>query len=129
MQKRPSASPKVSNGHRQGQTTSWSPTNPSELLCWSHLGNSLHHGGTRKIGPALAAGCTVVLKPASETPLTALAIAEILTEAGVPYGVVNVLPSSRSGDVVSAMLNDDRVRKSPVHRIHSHRVTLDASGR
>ncbi len=46
---------------------------------------------TRKIGPALAAGCTVVLKPASETPLTALAIAGLLAEAGVPDGVVNVL--------------------------------------
>jgi succinate-semialdehyde dehydrogenase/glutarate-semialdehyde dehydrogenase len=66
---------------------------------------------TRKIGPALAAGCTVVLKPASETPLTALAIAGILAEAGVPGGVVNVLPSRRSGAVVSAMLNDPRVRK------------------
>jgi succinate-semialdehyde dehydrogenase/glutarate-semialdehyde dehydrogenase len=66
---------------------------------------------TRKIGPALAAGCTVVLKPASETPLTALAIAAILAEAGVPDGVVNVLPSKRSGPVVSAMLHDPRVRK------------------
>jgi succinate-semialdehyde dehydrogenase/glutarate-semialdehyde dehydrogenase len=66
---------------------------------------------TRKVGPALAAGCTVVLKPASETPLTALAIADLLAEAGVPAGVVNVLPSSRSGAVVSAMLEDDRVRK------------------
>ncbi|MCI2422360.1 NAD-dependent succinate-semialdehyde dehydrogenase [Saccharopolyspora sp. K220] len=66
---------------------------------------------TRKIGPALAAGCTVVLKPASETPLTALAIADLLTEAGVPGGVVNVLPSSRSGSVVRAMLDDPRVRK------------------
>ncbi|GGP00471.1 NAD-dependent succinate-semialdehyde dehydrogenase [Wenjunlia tyrosinilytica] len=66
---------------------------------------------TRKIGPALAAGCTVVLKPASETPLTALAIAEILMEVGVPAGVVNVLPSARSGPVVQAMLDDARVRK------------------
>ena len=66
---------------------------------------------TRKIGPALAAGCTVVLKPASETPLTALAIAGLLAEAGVPDGVVNVLPSRKSGAVVSAMLNDPRVRK------------------
>jgi len=66
---------------------------------------------TRKIGPALAAGCTVVLKPASETPLTALAIASLLAEAGVPDGVVNVLPSRKSGAVVSAMLNDPRVRK------------------
>ncbi|GGL00016.1 NAD-dependent succinate-semialdehyde dehydrogenase [Mangrovihabitans endophyticus] len=66
---------------------------------------------TRKIGPALAAGCTVVLKPASDTPLTALAMAAMLAEAGVPDGVVNVLPSRRSGAVVSAMLHDPRVRK------------------
>jgi succinate-semialdehyde dehydrogenase/glutarate-semialdehyde dehydrogenase len=66
---------------------------------------------TRKIGPALAAGCSVILKPASETPLTALAVAQILTEAGVPDGVVNVVPSKRSGPVVGAMLDDPRVRK------------------
>jgi succinate-semialdehyde dehydrogenase/glutarate-semialdehyde dehydrogenase len=66
---------------------------------------------TRKIGPALAAGCTVILKPASDTPLTALAMASILAEAGVPEGVVNVLPSRSSGKVVSAMLRDARVRK------------------
>lgn len=66
---------------------------------------------TRKIGPALAAGCTMVLKPASDTPLTALAMARILQDAGVPPGVVNVLPARRSGAVVSAMLHDPRVRK------------------
>jgi len=66
---------------------------------------------TRKIGPALAAGCTVVLKPASDTPLTALALGALLSEAGVPAGVVNVLPSRRSGPVVEAMLHDPRVRK------------------
>lgn len=66
---------------------------------------------TRKIGPALAAGCTTVLKPASDTPLTALLIAQILEEAGVPSGVINVVPSARSGEVVSAMLHDHRVRK------------------
>jgi succinate-semialdehyde dehydrogenase/glutarate-semialdehyde dehydrogenase len=66
---------------------------------------------TRKIGPALAAGCTVILKPASETPLTALAIGAILVEAGVPAGVVNVVPSKRSGSVVGSMLADPRVRK------------------
>ncbi|GAA0582135.1 NAD-dependent succinate-semialdehyde dehydrogenase [Paractinoplanes ferrugineus] len=66
---------------------------------------------TRKIGPALAAGCTVILKPASDTPLTALAMAAILAEAGVPDGVVNVLPSRSSGKVVSKMLADPRVRK------------------
>ena len=66
---------------------------------------------TRKIGPALAAGCTVVLKPASDTPLTALALGALLGDAGVPAGVVNVLPSRRSGPVVGAMLHDPRVRK------------------
>ena len=66
--------------------------------------------GTRKIGPALAAGCPVVIKPASETPLTMLALVPILEEAGVPPGVVNVLPSRSSGAVVGAMLTDPRVR-------------------
>jgi succinate-semialdehyde dehydrogenase/glutarate-semialdehyde dehydrogenase len=66
--------------------------------------------GTRKIAPALAAGCTVVLKPASETPLTMLALAELFQEAGVPPGVVNILPSRKSGTVVAAMLKDPRVR-------------------
>ena len=66
---------------------------------------------TRKIAPALAAGCTVVLKPASDTPLTALAMGSILAQAGVPPGVVNIVPSRRSGPVVSAMLHDSRVRK------------------
>jgi succinate-semialdehyde dehydrogenase/glutarate-semialdehyde dehydrogenase len=65
---------------------------------------------TRKIGPALAAGCPVVLKPASETPLTMLALMPVLAEAGVPAGVVNVIPSRRSGPVVSTMLHDPRVR-------------------
>jgi succinate-semialdehyde dehydrogenase/glutarate-semialdehyde dehydrogenase len=66
---------------------------------------------TRKIGPALAAGCTMVLKPAKETPLTALAMAEIFAEAGVPAGVVNVIPSKRSSKVIGALLRDTRVRK------------------
>src|SRR6266487_147657 len=66
---------------------------------------------TRKIGPALAAGCTVVLKPAKETPLCAFAVAEILREAGVPDGVVNVVCSKSAGPLVSAMLADPRVRK------------------
>lgn len=65
---------------------------------------------TRKIAPALAAGCTVVLKPALETPLTALLIAEILAEAGVPDGVVNVVLPSPAGPAVKAMLDDRRVR-------------------
>jgi succinate-semialdehyde dehydrogenase/glutarate-semialdehyde dehydrogenase len=66
---------------------------------------------TRKIGPALAAGCTVVLKPAKETPLTALALAELLAEAGVPDGVVNVVPTNKPGPLTQAVLADPRVRK------------------
>ncbi|TQK70756.1 NAD-dependent succinate-semialdehyde dehydrogenase [Nocardioides sp. SLBN-35] len=66
---------------------------------------------TRKIAPALAAGCTVVLKPAAETPLTALAVARILLEAGVPEGVVNVVPTTDAAAVVTAWLEDPRVRK------------------
>lgn len=66
---------------------------------------------TRKIGPALAAGCTVVLKPAHETPLTALAIGEILKGAGVPEGVVNIVVSDPPGPAVEAMLDSGKVRK------------------
>ncbi|MGC5617348.1 NAD-dependent succinate-semialdehyde dehydrogenase [Georgenia sp. Z1491] len=66
---------------------------------------------TRKIAPALGAGCTVLLKPASETPLTALAIARILTEAGVPDGVVGVVPTSSASSVVTTWLKDERVAK------------------
>lgn len=67
--------------------------------------------GTRKIGPALAAGCTVVVKPASETPLTMLAVADILNRAGVPDGVVNVVTARSSAEFVNAVLADPRVRK------------------
>lgn len=66
---------------------------------------------TRKIAPALAAGCTVVLKPASETPLTALAVTRLLVEAGVPDGVVNVVPTTDASAVVSTWMADPRVRK------------------
>lgn len=66
---------------------------------------------TRKIGPALAAGCAVVLKPASETPLTALALARLLIDAGTPPGVVNVVPSRQSDALASRLLDDPRIRK------------------
>ena len=65
---------------------------------------------TRKIGPALAAGCTVILKPATETPLTALAMAELLARAGVPAGVVNVVLPVPVGPQINRMLHDPRVR-------------------
>lgn len=65
---------------------------------------------TRKIAPALAAGCTVVLKPASLTPLTAVALGRLIERAGVPAGVVNILPSTRSAQIATTWLEDSRVR-------------------
>jgi succinate-semialdehyde dehydrogenase/glutarate-semialdehyde dehydrogenase len=66
---------------------------------------------TRKIAPALAAGCTCILKPATQTPLTAYYVARLLAEAGVPPGVVNVITTSTAGTVCNAVLDDPRVRK------------------
>jgi succinate-semialdehyde dehydrogenase/glutarate-semialdehyde dehydrogenase len=66
---------------------------------------------TRKIAPALAAGCTVVVKPAGLTPLTTLLFATILAQAGVPAGVVNVVTTTRSGDVSAAIMADPHLRK------------------
>jgi succinate-semialdehyde dehydrogenase/glutarate-semialdehyde dehydrogenase len=66
---------------------------------------------TRKIGPALAAGCTAILKPASDTPLTALAVVHLMEEAGLPAGVVNVVVARGSSGVIERMLHDPRVRK------------------
>ena len=67
--------------------------------------------GTRKIGPAIAAGCTMVLKPAQLTPLTSLRLAELLTEAGLPPGVLNVVTSTSAGKVVGPLVSDRRLRK------------------
>jgi succinate-semialdehyde dehydrogenase/glutarate-semialdehyde dehydrogenase len=67
--------------------------------------------GTRKIGPAVAAGCTMVLKPAEQTPLSALALAGVLREAGLPDGVLNVIPTAAPGEVVEPLLRDGRIRK------------------
>jgi len=67
--------------------------------------------GTRKVAPAIAAGCTMVLKPAQQTPLSMLALARILEEAGLPEGVLNVVPTTRAGDVVEPLLHDPRARK------------------
>jgi succinate-semialdehyde dehydrogenase/glutarate-semialdehyde dehydrogenase len=64
---------------------------------------------TRKIGPALAAGCTVILKPAGETPLTAIAIVDILDRAGVPAGVVNLILPTPTGPAIAKILKDPRV--------------------
>jgi succinate-semialdehyde dehydrogenase/glutarate-semialdehyde dehydrogenase len=67
--------------------------------------------GTRKIGPAVAAGCTMVVKPAKQTPLSMLALAQILEECGLPDGVLNVITSSSAGDVATPILEDPRLRK------------------
>ena len=83
---------------------------------------------TRKIGPALAAGCTVVCKPARETPLTALAIAAILDEAGVPPGVVNVVPSSRPGPLVDAAIADGPRPQAFLHRFDRGRPDAPREG-
>ena len=65
----------------------------------------------RKVAPALAAGCTAVLKPASLTPLSSLYFASLMREAGLPDGVLNVVTTSRTGEVVSALMADERLRK------------------
>ena len=67
--------------------------------------------GTRKIGPAVAAGCTMVIKPAQQTPLTMLALAKILEDAGLPAGVLNVLTSSSSSEISKPIISDQRLRK------------------
>jgi succinate-semialdehyde dehydrogenase / glutarate-semialdehyde dehydrogenase len=67
--------------------------------------------GTRKIGPAIAAGCTMVMKPAQQTPLSMLALAQILEECGLPGGVLNVVTSSSSSDVSKPIIGDPRLRK------------------
>ena len=97
----------------------WSPSGANRLMVSHHpVGVSIlvtpwnfpAAMATRKIGPALAAGCTAVLKPAAETPLTALAVAAILEEAGLPDGVLNVVTTSTPGPVVESMLTDRRTR-------------------
>jgi succinate-semialdehyde dehydrogenase/glutarate-semialdehyde dehydrogenase len=67
--------------------------------------------GTRKIGPAIAAGCTMVVKPAKQTPLSMLALAGILEEAGLPKGVLNVVTSHSSGEIMEPLIRDPRLRK------------------
>ena len=67
--------------------------------------------GTRKIGPAVAAGCTMIVKPAHQTPLSMLALADILQDAGLPEGVLNVVTTTRPGEVCEPLLRDGRIRK------------------
>src|ERR1700733_16292946 len=67
--------------------------------------------GTRKIGPAIAAGCTMVVKPAKQTPLSMLALGDIFTEAGLPAGVLNIITTSKAGAVTDPLFDDPRLRK------------------
>jgi succinate-semialdehyde dehydrogenase / glutarate-semialdehyde dehydrogenase len=67
--------------------------------------------GTRKIGPALAAGCTMIVKPAQETPLTMLLLAKLIDEAGLPKGVLSVLATSSPGPITEVLIDDGRLRK------------------
>ncbi|MFT3900058.1 MAG: NAD-dependent succinate-semialdehyde dehydrogenase [Gordonia sp. (in: high G+C Gram-positive bacteria)] len=67
--------------------------------------------GTRKIGPALAAGCTMIVKPSEDTPLTMLLLAQVFADAGLPDGVLSVLPTTASKEVVAAIMADQRLRK------------------
>jgi succinate-semialdehyde dehydrogenase/glutarate-semialdehyde dehydrogenase len=67
--------------------------------------------GTRKIGPAIAAGCTMVVKPAQQTPLTMLALVEILADSGLPAGVVNLITASSSSETMGPLIEDPRLRK------------------
>ena len=67
--------------------------------------------GTRKIGPAIAAGCTMVVKPAAQTPLTMLLLTQVLLECGVPAGVLNVVSTAHTGEVMEPIIRDPRLRK------------------
>jgi succinate-semialdehyde dehydrogenase/glutarate-semialdehyde dehydrogenase len=67
--------------------------------------------GTRKIAPALAAGCTIIVKPAEETPLTMLRLADLMQRCGVPSGVLNVIPTSRPAEICDSLTSDSRLRK------------------
>lgn len=67
--------------------------------------------GARKVGPAIAAGCTSILKPAPQTPLTSLAFAQVLDDAGLPAGVLNVLPTGRAAEIVAPLLESGSIRK------------------
>jgi succinate-semialdehyde dehydrogenase/glutarate-semialdehyde dehydrogenase len=78
--------------------------------------------GTRKIGPAVAAGCTIVIKPASQTPLSMLALAGILTEAGLPGGVLNVITTRRTSKVIEPLI------QAVVHRLDRHRADARRAG-
>jgi succinate-semialdehyde dehydrogenase/glutarate-semialdehyde dehydrogenase len=84
------------------------PVGPSVLITPWNFPMAM---GTRKIGPAVAAGCTMVMKPASQTPLSMIALAQILEESGLPGGVLNIVTSSSSGKTMEPLIRDPRTRK------------------
>jgi succinate-semialdehyde dehydrogenase/glutarate-semialdehyde dehydrogenase len=84
------------------------PVGPSVLITPWNFPMAM---GTRKIGPAVAAGCTMVMKPAKQTPLSMLALAQVLEEAGLPAGVLNVITAKSSGSVMEPLIKDPRTRK------------------
>ena len=84
------------------------PVGPSFFITPWNFPNAM---GTRKLGPAIAAGCTIVMKPAQLTPLSMLALAQILEECGLPPGVLNVITSSSSSAVAAPIIGDSRLRK------------------
>jgi succinate-semialdehyde dehydrogenase/glutarate-semialdehyde dehydrogenase len=84
------------------------PVGPSYFITPWNFPNAM---GTRKIGPAIAAGCTMVIKPAQQTPLSMLALARLLEECGVPPGVLNVVTGSSSSDISKPIIGDPRLRK------------------
>ena len=84
------------------------PVGPSYFITPWNFPNAM---GTRKIGPAVAAGCTMVVKPAQQTPLSMLALAKLLAECGLPPGVLNVVTGSSSGEISEPIIGDPRLRK------------------
>lgn len=97
----------VPEGHL-GLITRRKPVGPSLLITpWNFPLAMI----TRKVGPAIAAGCTMVIKPAALTPLTALKLGEVFVEAGLPAGVLNIVPSSRASEISGPILADSRLRK------------------
>ncbi|MGC9155271.1 MAG: NAD-dependent succinate-semialdehyde dehydrogenase [Ferrimicrobium sp.] len=88
--------------------TSRSPVGPSYMITPWNFPLAM---GTRKVGPALAAGCTVILKPAEQTPLCSLALGAILLDAGLPAGVLNIVTTSEPGEITDRLVDDARLRK------------------
>ncbi|MGO4470917.1 NAD-dependent succinate-semialdehyde dehydrogenase [Arthrobacter sp. M-10] len=98
----------VEPGSNYHMAVSKRPVGPSLLITPWNFPLAM---GARKIAPALAAGCTTILKPAAQTPLTSLLLAQVLQEAGVPAGVMNVVATSNSRDLIGGIMSDERTRK------------------